>query len=373
LDSGATNHVTKDINHLSSFYAYKGQDKLQVGNELRLSILNIGSTSFTLDKFSITLNNILHVPSFCTNIISISKLLQDNPFLHIDFNSSLCSFKDPTLTSIHHLSSKQGLYYLNLIPSSTTTSSPKAYLGIRSTTNIWRARLGHPSSSTTIRVINSNSLPCIREIFLFCNDCIKAKAHVLPFSYSSSITSSPLELIHSDVWGPSPLNSSHGYKYYVTFIDDFSNFTWIYFMKNKSELCDIFSQFKCQIENLLSTNIKTLRTDGGTEYKPIANKFPQLVHETACPYTPQQNGVAERKHRHIVELSLATISHASIPLKFWDGIFSSIVYLINRLPSKNDIVPYTKLFNKTPKYLDLKVLGCSCFPYTRPYNKNKLE
>jgi hypothetical protein len=106
LDSGATNHVTKDINHLSSFYAYKGQDKLQVGNELRLSILNIGSTSFTLDKFSITLNNILHVPSFCTNIISISKLLQDNPFLHIDFNSSLCSFKDPTLTSIHHLSSK---------------------------------------------------------------------------------------------------------------------------------------------------------------------------------------------------------------------------------------------------------------------------
>jgi hypothetical protein len=101
------------------------------------------------------------------------------------------------------------------------------------------------------------------------------------------MTSSPLELIHSDVWGPSPLNSSHGYKYYVTFIDDFSNFTWIYFMKNKSEVCDIFSRFKCQIENLLSTNIKTLRTDGVTEYKPIATKFPQLVHETTCPYTPQ--------------------------------------------------------------------------------------
>jgi hypothetical protein len=60
-------------------------------------------------------------------------------------------------------------------------------------------------------------------------------------------------------------------------------------------------------------------------------------------------------------------------LRFGDEVFSSIVYLINRLPSKNDIVPYTKLFNKTPKYLDLKVLGCSCFPYTRPYNKNKLE
>jgi hypothetical protein len=86
-----------------------------------------------------------------------------------------------------------------------------------------------------------------------------------------------------------------------------------------------------------------------------------------CPYTPQQNGVAERKHRHIVELS-----HASIPLKFWDEIFSSIVYLINRLPS-HKLVPYKTLLNKEPDYTHLKVLGCLCFSYTRPYNKHKLE
>jgi Reverse transcriptase (RNA-dependent DNA polymerase) len=143
-------------------------------------------------------------------------------------------------------------------------------------------------------------------------------------------------------------------------------------LKHKSDVCNDFSLFKSQVENLFTSTIKILRTDGGAEYKPIITQFPQLIHQTTCPHTPQQNGLAETKHRHIVELSLATIAHASIPLKYWDEIFSSIVYLINRLPSQNNI-PYKVLFNKEPNYHFLKVLGCLCFPLTRPYNNNKLE
>jgi GAG-pre-integrase domain/Integrase core domain len=225
----------------------------------------------------------------------------------------------------------------------TTSSSSRA------TTTTWHARLGHPSTTTTLKVINSNKLPCVRNSFTFCKDCIQAKAHVLPFTLSSSSSHSPLELIYSDVWGPSPVISSKGYKYYVTFIDDFSHFIWIYFLKNKSDVLQAFTLFKLQVENLLNTNIKTLRTDGGVEFKPIASKFPQLVHQTSCPHTPQQNGVAERKHRHIVELSLATMSHSSIPTKFWDEIFSSIVFLINRLPLKN-LIPYKELHKKDFDY-----------------------
>jgi hypothetical protein len=87
-------------------------------------------------------------------------------------------------------------------------------------------------------------------------------------------------------------------------------------MKQKSEVYHIFSLFKVQVENLLNTIIKTLRTDGGTEYKPIATHFPQIIHQTSCPYTPQQNGVAEHKYRHIIELSLATMTHTFIPHKY---------------------------------------------------------
>jgi Integrase core domain len=105
-----------------------------------------------------------------------------------------------------------------------------------------------------------------------------------------------LELIHSDIWGLSPIISSHGYKYYIFFIDDYSHLTWIYFMKHKSEVCHIFSLFKVQVEIFLEKNIMILRTDGGTEFKPILHKFPHLIHQEICSYTPQQNGVAERKY-----------------------------------------------------------------------------
>jgi Integrase core domain len=106
------------------------------------------------------------------------------------------------------------------------------------------------------------------------------------FFFLSTSTSSPIDLVHSDVWGPSPIVSSKSYKYYIIFIDDYSHFTWVYFFKLKSEVCHIFSLFKAQVENLLNTTIKVLRTDKGTEYKPIASMFSQIVHQTTCPYTP---------------------------------------------------------------------------------------
>jgi hypothetical protein len=115
-----------------------------------------------------------------------------------------------------------------------------------------------------------------------------------------------------------------------------------------------------------------LRTDGGGEFLPIVKAFPQIMHQTSCPHTPQQNGAAERKHRQIVELSLATMSHSSFPIRYWDEIFNIIVYLINRLPSQN-LAQYKTLFNKDVDYDFLRVLGCLCYPLTRPYNKNKLE
>jgi hypothetical protein len=96
------------------------------------------------------------------------------------------------------------------------------------------------------------------------------------------------------------------------------------------------------------------------------------VHQITCPYTPQQNGMDERKHRHIIELSLATMAHAYVPFHLWDEIFSSIVYLINILPSQN-CTPYKTIFNKEPNYNMLRVLACLSFPLTRPYNQHKLE
>jgi Integrase core domain len=285
--SGANHHVTSDLNNLSSFYVYNGPDTLQIGNGFGLPISHIGSSSFIISNISIKLTKVLYVPNFTTNLLSLSKLLLNNPSLSINFTSSICIIKDLYIkTPQLQIPNVNGLYTLKLKPSPkfSIEHSPQAFVTSRLTTSIWHARLG--PTSTTIKVINTNILPCIREYFSFCNDCIQTKTHTLHFSSSNSSTSSPLELIHSDVWGPFPIVSSHGYKYYISFIDDYSHFTWIYFMKHKSEVCHIFSLFKAQVESLLEKNIKIHRTDGGTEFKPILTKFPHLIHQETCPYTP---------------------------------------------------------------------------------------
>jgi GAG-pre-integrase domain len=112
-----------------------------------------------------------------------------------------------------------------MFPSTSSQDLPQALLTNKISTSLWHVRFEHPSYSTALQIINNNILPCHRENSFFCNDCVQAKACVLPFSISSSFISSPLELIHSDVWGSSPIVYSQGYKYYITFIDDYSYFT----------------------------------------------------------------------------------------------------------------------------------------------------
>jgi gag-polypeptide of LTR copia-type len=124
IDSGANNHVTNDINNLSSFYAYNGSDKLQIGNGFGLTISNIGSSIFEISNLTIKLNNVLHVPNFSTNLLSLSKLIKDNPSLSINFFSSFCSIKDPLIKTQFQIPSTQGLYYLKMFSSTSSQDLP---------------------------------------------------------------------------------------------------------------------------------------------------------------------------------------------------------------------------------------------------------
>jgi hypothetical protein len=97
-------------------------------------------------------------------------------------------------------------------------------------------------------------------------------------------------------------------------------------------VASIFTKFKSLVENLLSCAIKIVQLDKGTEFLPIIKAHPVIQFYVSCPYTPQQNGIVERKHRHIVELSLASMFHANIPQVYWSDVFESVAYIINRLP-----------------------------------------
>jgi len=178
------------------------------------------------------------------------------------------------------------------------------------------------------------------------------------------------------VWGPAP-QSVGRYQYYVSFIDDFSKFTWIYLLRNRSEVFQVFLNFQQHVERLFNRKIITMQTDWGGEYQKLNSFFQKIgiVHHVSCPHAHQQNGSAERKHRHIVEVGLSLLAQASMPLKFWDEAFLAATYLINRTPSRviDFSTPLYRLFHDKPNYSFLRIFGCACWPNLRPYNKHKLQ
>ena len=189
----------------------------------------------------------------------------------------------------------------------------------------------------------------------------------------------PLELVYSDIWGPAPVPSKSGCRYYICFVDACTRYTYIYLLENKSQAFHAFQLYKALLENLIGHKIKALQTDNGRKY--ISNAFKTFLqtngicHRLTCPYDHPQNGKVERKHKHITETGLTLLAIASLPTSFWDEAFSSAAYLINWLPSltTNSKSPYELLFYHKPGYSSLRVFGCACYLNLRPYTNNKLE
>jgi histone deacetylase 1/2 len=242
---------------------------------------------------------------------------------------------------------------------------------------VWHHRLGHPSVTIVQQVLSSHQIPFVKDLNNHvCDACQQGKSHQLPYPKSTSVSSSPLDLIFFDVWGPAPTSVGR-YSYYVSFIDDHSKFTWIYLLKHKSEVFARFHEFQSLVERQFDRKIRAMQTDWGGEYQSLNSFFKQvgIAHHVSCPHTHQQNGSAERKHRHIVEVGLTLLAHASMPLKFWDEAFLTAVFLINRLPTKvlQNKAPIFRLLGEEPDYTFLRTFGCACWPHLRPYNTRKLQ
>lgn len=131
----------------------------------------------------------------------------------------------------------------------------------------WHLRLGHPSDKVLSEVLKLCKQKIGSNEKLFCESCQMGKNHDLPFKLSDSRALAPLDLIHTDVWGPSPIQSSSGFKYYLQFLDDHSYYSWVFPLKNKNEAFKVFLQFKTQVEKQFERNIKTLQSDWGGEFK----------------------------------------------------------------------------------------------------------
>jgi len=139
-------------------------------------------------------------------------------------------------------------------------------------------------------MLNHQQIPVLKSKSsqLLCTPCQLAKSRKLPFCDSSRVTSTPLELIHCDIW-IFPVFSTNGYKYYIIYVDDFSRYTWLITLKHKSDALEQFVKFKRLTKILFSLRIKQLQTDGRGEYSSSAfSKFLAdhgMFQRTTCPHT----------------------------------------------------------------------------------------
>jgi hypothetical protein len=157
-------------------------------------------------------------------------------------------------------------------------------------------------------------------------------------------------------------------------VDDYSCFVWLYLLYHKSEVFDNFVKFKLQVENQFSTSIKQLQPDGGGEYMSL--QFQTFLKRYGIiHHKSPQNGLAERKLRHILETGLSLLVHCNLSNRFWVDAFLTSVYIINQLPTPtlDNLSPFAKLFNKERDYHRLCVFGCRYYPLLRPYNLQKLD
>ena len=182
------------------------------------------------------------------------------------------------------------------------------------------------------------------------------------------------------MWGPSRVPNRLHSKWFITFIDDHTRVCWVYLLKEKNEVSQIFIDFYTMIQTQFHTKIKILHTDNGTEYfnNSLSSflKNNGIIHKSSCPYSPQQNGIAERKNRHIIETARSLLLDAKVPKFYWGDAILTATFLINRMPSKplSYKTPLQVLHNHyNSPYLEntlpLRVFGCTTYVHLHQTTK----
>ncbi|KAI3674945.1 hypothetical protein L2E82_51782 [Cichorium intybus] len=360
---------------ISTYVHNSGPNRIVVGNGSHIPIHGSGHTTLPPPFPPLKLYNILHAPHLIKNLLSIRRLTTDNS-VAVEFDPFGLLVKDyQTQIPILRCDSTGDLYPLTQPNAQVTSPSTFAALS----QDLWHHCLGHPGSSS-LRILYKNNFISFRTSSNknICQSCVFGKQIKLPFHTSTSFTSLPFDIVHSDLW-TSPVLSSGGHRYYVLFIDDFTNYLWTFPLSNKSQVFSIFLAFYNHITTQFERPIKTFQCDNGTEYNnKLFHNFctaNSMTFRFSCPHTSPQNGKAERTIHTINNMVRTLLSHASLPTSFWHHALQMTTYLLNILPHKTKqyFTPTSLLYHKHPTYDHLKVFGCLCFPLTPSTSINKLQ
>lgn len=356
IDSGASNHMTGTLQHLCNLRDVQGGPVRLPNGQTTMSTKE-GTIKLT-DNLKIT--NVLYVPDLDCNLISVSQL-SDESNCNVYFIGKLCAIQDRTTKMLIGMGEpRDGLYFFREAPKKQACKVEGMNL-----LEVWHQRLGHPSWKTTQLVSNEAGSQFSDVQNKVCEACQKAKQTREKFSLCEHQASNIFDLIHCDLWGPYRTRSSCGATYFLTIVDDCSRAVWIYLLIDKTEVTQTLINFFSMVERQFNKQIKTVRSDNGTEFVCMKKYFFEhgIAFQTSCTGTPQQNGRVERKHRHILNVARALRFQGNLPIDFWGECVLTAGYLINRTPSSvlKGKTPYEVLHGQAPLYANLRVFGSMCF------------
>ncbi|KAM0026082.1 putative RNA-directed DNA polymerase [Helianthus debilis subsp. tardiflorus] len=353
FDSGCTAYITYLSNILVSKRVTPFEAPVIIPNGDSIPVK--GKGDYVLPEGA-KVNGVLYVPDFKCNLLSVSRLSRDLQCC-ISFFPDFCIMQGLQRRNLIGAGRCQGgLYRMKMIQERKAMAT---------TVETWHRRLGHASKGKLAKIdfLNTSTI----DLGNFCDSCARAKHTRLPFPFSFIKTNACFELIHCDIWGGYRVPSYTKVNYFLTIVDDFSRAVWTFLIKHKSEASQCLKIFHKMVEAEIEKQIKRVRCDNGGEF--TSNNMLDFYNEkgilleTSCPHTPQQNGVVERKHRHLLETARALRFGANIPKRFWGECILTAAYVINRLPSKaiKNKTPFEIIWNEKPDYDFLKVYGCLAY------------
>lgn len=246
----------------------------------------------------------------------------------------------------------------------------------------WHERLGHLNYKDVNEMVKNRVVNGIKgnsnESLPQCTICLKGKLVSQPFGERSVRSEQPLKIIYSDICGPMRCESNGSGIYFVTFIDDYTRWSEVYILKKRNEVLNAFKSYKNLVEKQTGLKLKAFHTDNGREY--LSNEFIEFLNaegikrRLTVPYTPQQNGVAERYNRTLVEMTRCMMFQSKLPLSFWAEAVCAANHVRNRCPTKtlNGRTLFEYWHRKIPNVSHLQVFGAKVYVLDEDPCKDKL-
>ncbi|GJX65184.1 putative ribonuclease H-like domain-containing protein [Tanacetum coccineum] len=311
VDSGCSRHMTENMSYLSDFKEFDEGYVTFGGGAKGGKITSKG----TLKTGKLDFEDVYFVKELQFNLFSVSQMCdKKNSVLFTDTGCFVLSpdFKladeSQVLLKVPRKNNMYSVDMKNIVPKECLTCLvAKATLD---ESMLWHRRLGHVNFKTINKLVKENlvrGLPSKRfENDQTCVACLKGKQHKA--SCKSKIQNSitqPLFMLHMDLFGLTFVSNLMNKKYCLVVTDDYSRFTWVFFLATKDETSGILKSFITEIENLVDKKVKIIRCDNGTEFKnKVMSEFCEqkgIKREFSVARTPQQNGVAERRNRTLIE------------------------------------------------------------------------